>query len=128
MLSWNQIQEMQKSGLVNFGNHTCSHPILSSCSKNYIRQELQNSRVVLENNNIRASFIAYPNGSFADVLDIKDILKENYMTAGFLLEEGINDHLMDLFSLLRIPIDRNTRLHKLILKVELMRIKKLWKK
>jgi len=38
MLSWTQIQELNKSNLVNFGAHTVNHLALNKISKNDIKE------------------------------------------------------------------------------------------
>lgn len=47
-LTWQQIQEMQASGLVAFGSHTCSHRRLRSLPDEDIVQELTTSKQFLE--------------------------------------------------------------------------------
>ena len=46
-LDWSDIVEMQRAG-ISFGSHTCSHPILSSISKQKIREELADSKKEIE--------------------------------------------------------------------------------
>lgn len=47
-LTWQQVQEMQQSGLVSFGSHSCSHRRLRSLPDEEIVQELTQSKRVLE--------------------------------------------------------------------------------
>ncbi len=47
-LTWEQIKEMKNSGRVAFGSHTCSHRRLRSLSDEEIRQEITQSKQILE--------------------------------------------------------------------------------
>ena len=47
-LTWEQVQLMQKSGLVHFGSHTCSHRRLRSLPDEEIWQEITQSKKILE--------------------------------------------------------------------------------
>lgn len=66
-LSWDEIREMQQSGLVSFGSHTVTHPILANCSAEQQQKELAFSQQRL---NVElgktCDLFAYPNGTIAD--------------------------------------------------------------
>lgn len=47
-MSWDQIREMNASGLVTFGSHTCSHAILGECSEKDIAEEISVSKQRIE--------------------------------------------------------------------------------
>ena len=47
-LTWDQILQMQASGLVAFGSHSCSHRRLRSLSDEEIAQEITRSKQILE--------------------------------------------------------------------------------
>lgn len=66
-LSWDQVREMQASGLVHFGGHTHTHPILARCSIEQQRQEIFtcHSRILAELGQAPRVF-AFPNGGPAD--------------------------------------------------------------
>ncbi|HEX8932262.1 MAG TPA: polysaccharide deacetylase family protein [Patescibacteria group bacterium] len=62
-LSWNNIQEMQSSGLVTFESHTVDHAYLPLLSYANILNELKNSKEALQSHTGYAvNFIAYPAG------------------------------------------------------------------
>jgi peptidoglycan/xylan/chitin deacetylase (PgdA/CDA1 family) len=62
-LSWSQIAEMRASGLVTFGSHTVTHPILSQLDELQIRAELCQSRSALVDRALGdADILAYPVG------------------------------------------------------------------
>lgn len=61
-LSWEQIEEMSKSG-VRFGAHTCSHPNLSHIDLESADHELgESKRIIQERLNIETLGLAYPYG------------------------------------------------------------------
>ena len=77
-LTWDEVREMHRSGLVSFGSHTVTHRILTTLRDDEIDWELQQSkdRLVAEGV-VDNSFLpfAYPNGSYND--RIKDLLKKH---------------------------------------------------
>lgn len=66
-LSWDEIRTMQKSGLFDFGAHTTTHPILPSCSQEEARQEMSESKRILEDK-LQEPIIhfSYPNGDYTE--------------------------------------------------------------
>jgi peptidoglycan/xylan/chitin deacetylase (PgdA/CDA1 family) len=104
VVDWCQAIEMQASGLVEIGSHTCSHPILRRLPGWMIEREVVESRRILE---VRLStavrFLAYPNGS---VLDVNPEVVRRVRGAGYLaaltLIEGACHPGDDLFALKRI--------------------------
>jgi peptidoglycan/xylan/chitin deacetylase (PgdA/CDA1 family) len=79
MLTWGEVREMRDSGLVSFGTHTVSHPILTKISEDDARQEIIISKKILENElNEKVKFMAYPNGRENDFNDaIINIVRES---------------------------------------------------
>jgi len=70
-LSWAQVREMQRSGLVSFGSHTAGHRILTLLSRDEASRELIESRdVLLSREVVEPGFIpfCYPNGNYDDAL------------------------------------------------------------
>lgn len=66
-LSWQEVDEMFSSGLVHFGSHTASHPILTTLSDEEVKEELMKSCAELMSRGIVDSnfnAFCYPNGSF----------------------------------------------------------------
>ena len=78
MLSWAQIQELNKSNLVNFGAHTVNHLALNKISKNDIRKEVLNSKLRLELKLQQSiDHFSYPFGSTEEVNEREfSIIKE----------------------------------------------------
>ena len=66
-LTWKQIREMNRSGLVEFGGHTHRHFILGRCSTETARHEILMSRDRLtEELSLAPRLFAYPNGQPGD--------------------------------------------------------------
>ena len=62
-LSWDQIRDMQSSGLISFESHTVTHPDLTKLSYTRLLSELQDSKNMLEAQTGRiVHFISYPYG------------------------------------------------------------------
>ena len=82
-LTWDQVREMKQSGLVSFGGHTLSHPILSKCDREVQQFELLTSKQRIEAEiNEPCLMFAYPNGKQSDYTqDTTELLKQ----AGYML-------------------------------------------
>lgn len=46
-LDWDEVHQLARTGLIEFGSHTHTHPILSRCALDVQRRELQVSRDIL---------------------------------------------------------------------------------
>jgi peptidoglycan/xylan/chitin deacetylase (PgdA/CDA1 family) len=105
-LSWNQIREMQASGLVTIGSHTCSHPILTHCSQEKINNELSGSKQRIEAMTQKpCDHFSYPNGQKGD---FNAVTKAALIDAGYKCALttliGTNDQQSDLYELKRLNI------------------------
>ena len=83
-LTWKQIREMKKSGLISFGGHTVSHAILSKCNKEEQHFEIVESKERIEKElNEECLILAYPNGKENDFTEetIRLAKKANYRIA-----------------------------------------------
>jgi peptidoglycan/xylan/chitin deacetylase (PgdA/CDA1 family) len=68
-VTWSQLQEMHKEGLV-VGSHTVTHPILSSLSTENLHYELATSAAVIQQHlGAAPAGICYPNGRPEDIND-----------------------------------------------------------
>ncbi len=68
-LTWNQIGEMDKSGLVYFGAHTRHHPNLPDLSQTTIIDEIKGSKADLEQHLKKPiNWFAYPYGSYSNFI------------------------------------------------------------
>lgn len=63
-MSWNQIKEIQSSGLISFEAHSLTHPNLVSLSPEAAKNQITESRKVLESEiGVPVNFFAYPYGA-----------------------------------------------------------------
>lgn len=77
-----QIQRISQSDFITIGGHTHSHPVLTNCTDDEVREELALSKEKLTLwTNKEVKFFAYPNGDFSD-REI-GILKELNYKMGF---------------------------------------------
>lgn len=75
ILSWEEIQEMQRHG-IEFQSHSCSHPFFSTLDKETIRKELELSRTVLEDKlQKKITWFCYPYGDYKHA-DITILLRD----------------------------------------------------
>ena len=90
-LTWAQIDEMQKSGLVTFGSHTCSHRRLRSLTDEEIWQELTQSKQILEEKLARpVTALCYPYGAGGFDKRVRpQVFKAGYLF-DFSTKKGIN--------------------------------------
>ena len=64
-LSKYELYEMSRNSLVTIGSHSCSHPFLSKCDDLKIKNELNDSKIFLENLIKRkVKYFAYPYGNY----------------------------------------------------------------
>lgn len=90
-MTWDQIREMQQSGLVEFGSHTCSHRRLRELSQAEIIQEITQSKQIIEEQlqkPIRT--FCYPFGAGAFDKKVRPhVLAAKYLV-DFSTKQGIN--------------------------------------
>jgi len=64
MLTWHEAKEMQSSGLITFGSHTMTHPILTRVDHARALNEISSSKAIIEEKlGSPVELFAYPNGS-----------------------------------------------------------------
>jgi peptidoglycan/xylan/chitin deacetylase (PgdA/CDA1 family) len=91
-LKWEQIREMKESGLISFGSHTVSHPILSRCNHEIQQYELYESKCRIETElNEPCYMFAYPNGQMDDyMIKTIELLKDNNYKVALTANHGYN--------------------------------------
>lgn len=73
MLSWEEVDEMDKSGLVTFGAHTAGHEMLDQVPTSKAESEISQSKKDIERRlGGKVSIFAYPNGNYNE--KIQDLL------------------------------------------------------
>ncbi|GCE25373.1 hypothetical protein KDA_08570 [Dictyobacter alpinus] len=120
-LTWEQIKEMEASGLISFGAHTVNHPILANIADpTELLFEIKESRRILEEklgSPIRT--FAYPVGKFQHIRErgVEAVRAAGYTWAVTTLEELDTSESNPLF-LGRMPGD--TEVHWMVMAAELV--------
>jgi peptidoglycan/xylan/chitin deacetylase (PgdA/CDA1 family) len=102
MLGWDEVLAMSTSG-ISFGSHTISHPILSKLPCRRLREEIEESKRIIENKIRRPiTGFAYPVGRKQDFNDqVKAMVKEAGYQCGLTTIFGVNEAGQDPFELRR---------------------------
>jgi poly-beta-1,6-N-acetyl-D-glucosamine N-deacetylase len=113
-LSLSEIREMQ--GYFDFQSHTRFHPILTSCSDIESRNEISDSKHILESKfGMNIDSFAYPNGNYGD-REIEYVKLAGYRTA-LTVEPGLNHVNTDPYKLKRYAIKDAHNLNELKCKI-----------
>jgi peptidoglycan/xylan/chitin deacetylase (PgdA/CDA1 family) len=108
-MGWDEIEQLARTGLVTFGSHTHTHPILSRCTPEEQREELRLSRDILRERLGRADLFAYPNGSRSDFdATTRRWLVELGYRCGLATVPGLNREGADLYGLRRVNVGADT--------------------
>ena len=84
-MNWDQVREMKASGLIDFGGHTHTHPILAQCTVEQQAEEIRKCRERIQTElGVSPVLFAYPNGRAADFnADTQRLLAEHGFKAAF---------------------------------------------
>lgn len=106
-LSWDEIRDMQNSGIIVFGSHTLNHPYLPEVSSDaQVKKEIFESKRILEEKlNKKIVLFSYPAGRFTPKI------KQLVMDAGYYFAVATNPGKKipndDIFALKRLRISQN---------------------
>lgn len=118
-LTTSQIQEMDGSGLVEFGAHTHHHRILGRCQPDTIREEVVTSRNLIRNCLGKpCDLFCYPNGQPGDFSEVSArILREEGFIAALTTVTGTNNQDSDPIALQRYGVSDQAPLDWTLLEV-----------
>ena len=114
-------QALQKSHIdemkhhVNMQSHTLFHPCLPKCDNNKAREEIFNSKEILETEyKLVINAISYPNGDYSE----RDILLTNEAgyKCGITVDFGFNSIKTNVFRLKRLSVNDTPNINELIVK------------
>lgn len=89
MLSWPEIEEMEKSGLITVGSHSHTHPNLTSISKEEVINEIETSKRIFQDKlSVEVELFSVPGGYIND--DVKEIIKSRGFKAILTSKSSIN--------------------------------------
>ncbi len=110
-LKWDQLQEMQASGLVDIQSHTYWHPnfrverarLSTSAYRTFVEFQLRQSKRVLEHKlKVRVQSLAWPYGIFDP--DLESMASQDGYQAAFAFSGGLAAAGCNLFAIPRIPV------------------------
>lgn len=107
-LTWEEVAEMQQSGLVTFGSHTENHLLLDTLCREEIVREIESSKQTILSRQVAtddALSFCYPNGNYTDAA-IRLLDECGYVTA-FTTQYGVNDCATSHFKLKRIGVHQD---------------------
>jgi poly-beta-1,6-N-acetyl-D-glucosamine N-deacetylase len=114
-LNMNEIEEMLKSGYVDFQSHTMYHVLLDKCDDSMSLEEIKKSRTDLQNKlNKPVCAIAYPNGNFGE----REILfaKNSGYKCALTTRPGYNKPTTNVYRLLRFGVRDNSGMNEIIVR------------
>lgn len=107
LMDWTEIRELYKTGLIEFGSHTLSHPKLETLEQGSLETEISQSKKIIEEQlQTPCLFFAAPKGGYDDRSLI--LIKKTGYTAAFNIKPGFINKEDDLFELKRNSINSKT--------------------
>jgi len=101
-MTWEQLKELEANG-ITIESHTLTHPKLEELPDDEIRNELLNSKTMLEEQlGHPIEFLAYPTGTYN--LHIAGIAQDLGYKGAFTIKYGVVDKGSNFFALERVPI------------------------
>jgi len=106
LLGWNEIKQMLDNK-IDFGSHTLHHANLGKCSKDNMKKEIKESKILIEKNiECEVKSISYPFGLLSDFnKDVIGITENAGYECGVTAIYGINTKKADRYKLYRIGIE-----------------------
>ena len=110
-LTWDEVDALRATGLIEFGAHTHTHPILSRCTPARQEEELRTSRDILRARLGRADLFAYPNGGRGDFTPATQALLRRLGYRGAVTTiPGLNRAGRDRYALRRVHAGADTNI------------------
>jgi peptidoglycan/xylan/chitin deacetylase (PgdA/CDA1 family) len=107
-LTWEEVREMFRSGLISYGSHTATHSILPTLLEEEIKEELNDSREkLIAEKAVNPSYatFCYPNGNFNK--KISGMVKDSGYSLAVTTRKGWNDKQSNPFTLRRIGVHQD---------------------
>ncbi len=113
-MTWDMVREMHRSG-IDFGSHTVTHPILSKCTLDQQREEIQQSKARIEAElGTSISTFSYPIGqAWAMTDDTRHLVREAGYQWAFNFYPGYATGASDPMDLQRIAVEPRISLPEL---------------
>lgn len=108
MLSWDNIREMSKNGII-FGAHGKSHAILTKVTTEQAKREIIESKADIENKIGKSvELFSYPDGAANSI--IIDLVSQGGFKCAFIVEDNKDDRVADIFVIARKCISDDAKL------------------
>lgn len=118
-LSWQQVKQLAGKGSVRFASHTVFHSNLAYMPELIVREELQESKIKIENElQIACNYVAYPDGSYDE--KAKEIALETGYLLGLTQDFGINKNDTDCMEFRRVNVPDNDELYSFAPRIALI--------
>lgn len=102
LMDWSQIMDLMQEG-IQFGAHSCTHPLLTALSPTQVEEEIAFSRKQLEERlGMPIDLFAYPYGEYD--LAVQTMVEQAGYAAGCTVDAGLNTLITHPFSLHRTEI------------------------
>ncbi len=102
-VTWDQIKELNRSGLVAIESHTLNHPMLGKLPSNKARYEIEQSKSILEQKlGHPISIFCYPYGNYTP--EIATLVQQAGYTAAVSTKGGVLHSRHSLFELRRMRL------------------------
>jgi peptidoglycan/xylan/chitin deacetylase (PgdA/CDA1 family) len=108
-LSWDEIKEMQRSGLITFGSHCIGpEPLINIKSEQEVKRQIFDSKRILEEKlGVKVNTFSYPEGMFTPKIR-QTVIDAGYACA-VATQPGIDYPDNDVFAMKRIRISEKSR-------------------
>jgi len=105
MLTWDQIREMNHEKM-SIGSHCLSHPVLTSLTKVDIKNEMLDSKSILEKKiGVKVDSFSFPNGVYSS--EILEITKNSGYKTACSSDFGLNNKNVDAFRIKRLKVPKS---------------------
>ncbi len=102
-VTWDQLREMEDSGVINSQSHTLTHPVLTELTAKKMLTEVLQSKSILEKElNKKIGFFCYPYGKYSP--EVIEAVKSTGYSAAFTTHFEVNHSSEKLFELGRVRI------------------------
>ena len=119
LMDWDEVRQMQNTGLISFGAHTAAHVILDQVSRTRAENEILQSRKDIEDRlGAAAELFSYPNGNFTPAL--KEILRRCGFKGAVTTRRAWIGKDSDLFEIPRIGIHQDVGCSPALFKARLV--------
>jgi peptidoglycan/xylan/chitin deacetylase (PgdA/CDA1 family) len=109
LMNWEEVAQLERSGLAHFGSHSHTHPILSRCDSLHQRREMAQSRDALLEHLGVADLFAYPNGTQDDFGQVtKQLLADSRYVGAVSTIPGLNPRNADIYEFRRVNVGATT--------------------